>query len=652
MFNMYPYTDFHELNLDWLLRQIMEINATLKNFIVMNTIKYADPFQWNITTQYESNTIVMEPNTGVAYISVQPVPSGVSISNTDFWTPVFDLSLLFSSYSDNLTFNNEAENVTSAHSYAVGSWLIWKNQLYLVTTAITAGDGLNPGGNIELKSVEELVDTISSSLDNVINDISTIQGDITTIQGDVTTLQNDVGGLLNDVPALQNDVNAINTGISNFKIANVRDYGAVGNNIADDTQAFIDALASGKGIVFVPKGAYKITQPLTVPLGVHVTGEAQFDSNIICWNCGCFVINPEFGTVIENLQIIDADSSGVFYSKLHKCIVCNGTGVSPNAVNECKFINLRILGFRVAFDLRYTWSSVIDKCYVALGYIGVQIIGQSVNDVISNSVITCVANTELPGDGTGSASIQILPDSGLTSEGIMINSCTLASGNYGIYSYGTLNLAVSNSIIDLCGINAIYTTGTATKIIGNWIYSTAAAIRIPNFLAAEFLNAIIADNYIRETGSGGYAIAIGDYANSVKIVNNNIIADFGAVYLTGHNTDIKVSGNNIQQNDTGQLPVLNVNASVDNEFSFNTSNAVTAFMNNAAGNDVFQNGTASGKPKIISGNLYADKPAAGTFTKGDVIFFNNASNATGYIGCVCTAAGTPGTWKYFGQIEA
>ena len=38
--------------------------------------------------------------------------------------------------------------------------------------------------------------------------------------------------------------------------ANVVDYGAVGDGITDDTQAFIDALADGNGSVFVPAAIF------------------------------------------------------------------------------------------------------------------------------------------------------------------------------------------------------------------------------------------------------------------------------------------------------------------------------------------------------------------------------------------------------------
>ena len=58
-FNEYPYTDFHEMNLTWVIQTILKMDTSLKEFIINNAIKYADPIQWNITRQYEENTIVI-----------------------------------------------------------------------------------------------------------------------------------------------------------------------------------------------------------------------------------------------------------------------------------------------------------------------------------------------------------------------------------------------------------------------------------------------------------------------------------------------------------------------------------------------------------------------------------------------------------------
>ena len=90
-FNKYPYTDFHELNLDFVLESIEDMKKELDTFVSLNSIKYADPIAWDITSQYGANTIVIDITTGVAYLSTQPVMAGVSITDTSYWTPVFNL---------------------------------------------------------------------------------------------------------------------------------------------------------------------------------------------------------------------------------------------------------------------------------------------------------------------------------------------------------------------------------------------------------------------------------------------------------------------------------------------------------------------------------------------------------------------------------
>lgn len=57
-------------------------------------------------------------------------------------------------------------------------------------------------------------------------------------------------------------------------VVNVKDFGAIGNNTADDTaaiQAAITAVAAIGGTVFFPVGTYKITDTITVNTGVYTT---------------------------------------------------------------------------------------------------------------------------------------------------------------------------------------------------------------------------------------------------------------------------------------------------------------------------------------------------------------------------------------------
>jgi hypothetical protein len=64
--------------------------------------------------------------------------------------------------------------------------------------------------------------------------------------------------------------------------ADVRDFGAVGDGVADDTQAFLDAIAAvDRGAVFVPSGRYKITRVLFIEKShVVLRGESR-DSTVL-----------------------------------------------------------------------------------------------------------------------------------------------------------------------------------------------------------------------------------------------------------------------------------------------------------------------------------------------------------------------------------
>ena len=55
-----------------------------------------------------------------------------------------------------------------------------------------------------------------------------------------------------------------------------------------------------------------------------------------------------------------------------------------------------------------------------------------------------------------------------------------------------------------------------------------------------------------------------------------------------------------------------------------------------------------GTPINIQGNAI---PTAGTFNKGDIVYNTNPT-PNSYVGWICTTAGTPGTWKGFGLIQA
>lgn len=181
MFNTrWPYTDYHNLNLDWILETLKKQDAAIADFISLNSITYANPLQWDITRQYPKNQVVLDTN-GDGYLSVQPVPVGVEIDNTEYWTKIGNFSELWSTVKLAITEADEGLKTTASADRASGD-LVWlNNTLYVCTTAITRGTEY--GTNNTAKT------TIDARLANLAQAVSTLQNNVADIN---TTLPNKI----------------------------------------------------------------------------------------------------------------------------------------------------------------------------------------------------------------------------------------------------------------------------------------------------------------------------------------------------------------------------------------------------------------------------------------------------------------------------
>lgn len=86
-FNNFPYTNFHEMNLDWILKEFENLRSYVEEYTAINNVGYAGV--WNITEQYPQWSIVT--NGDKSYLSKKPVPAGISIDNTEYWLHLADL---------------------------------------------------------------------------------------------------------------------------------------------------------------------------------------------------------------------------------------------------------------------------------------------------------------------------------------------------------------------------------------------------------------------------------------------------------------------------------------------------------------------------------------------------------------------------------
>lgn len=159
--NQFPYSDFHEMNLDWIIRTVKALESEMKDFKLINQMTFEGT--WDITKQYKPYSIVFDYDSGYSYLSKRPVPSGVPISDPDYWFLVgpliidsqarasIELILRF------ITNNYESGSIATAVRYA-GDYVIANGELYKVTRTINIGEGYTEGYNVESTTVENMID--------------------------------------------------------------------------------------------------------------------------------------------------------------------------------------------------------------------------------------------------------------------------------------------------------------------------------------------------------------------------------------------------------------------------------------------------------------------------------------------------------------
>lgn len=272
LFENFPYANFHELNLDWILHELKELETEITNFVAINSVKYANPIVWDITSQYETNTVVLD-SSGNAYLSVQPVPAGVALDREEYWTKIGNFSALWDSVRSAITPYDEQHSTTASVDHKAGDWVWLENNLLLITKNITAGDKYVDGSNCKKTNVHDLFTALSGEL----------QDEITARENGDTTLSQQITKEINDRTTADAGLKtellkAIADAQQNF--IDIKKAGAVGDGVADDTEVFKTVFADGNTTIFIPDGTYKITD--TVSFGDNTT--------VLC-----------SGTIIENI---------------------------------------------------------------------------------------------------------------------------------------------------------------------------------------------------------------------------------------------------------------------------------------------------------------------------------------------------------------
>ena len=588
LFETFPYANFHEMNLDWILHKLKNLETQISNFVAINTVKYANPIIWNITKQYETNTVVLDTS-GNAYLSVQPVPSGVSLDREEYWTKIGNFSALWDSVRLAITPYDEKHNTTASVDHKAGDWVWLENDLLLVTKNIVAGDKYVDGSNCKKTNVHDLFVTLGDAIANEVNTISgKLQDEITARETGDTALDAKITA---EATAREEADAALEAkiGSGTIHVINVRDFGAVGDAVHDDTAAFqaaIENFQTNKTPIYVPNGEYRITASL------HLDTTKARRLQMFGENIYATILRSEAKTLFD-FVMPDTTTTQESYIRNLTLFNVNAEGVCMNFKYAQKWVLSDIIFRRFTSSIiaDHAWTFTVRNC----------VFGQ--NDAASPSNVRLVEQANswlfdscdfaLPIDNTKTAYNVVILYSGAT---IKFLKCNF-EGQRGIL-INPVNAVRYNVDVDACYFE--WMNGECITCEGN--------------LTAHTESLSVKNCYLNNNEGATSQIAMNlSYIKGLCLIGNSAVRYNDALIYSGQGN---ISGTTI------------IAANVIDRSKMSLLKGTSLYA--------YESGSTA--------------PTEGNHTIGEVVY--NISPASGSpVGWVCIATGNPGTWKEFGTIS-
>ena len=588
LFETFPYANFHEMNLDWILHELKNLETQISNFVAINTVKYANPIIWNITKQYETNTVVLDTS-GNAYLSVKPVPSGVSLDREEYWTKIGNFSALWDSVRLAITPYDEKHNTTASVDHKAGDWVWLENDLLLVTKNIVAGDKYVDGSNCKKTNVHDLFVTLG---DTIINEVNTISG---TLQDEITARETGDTALDAKITAeatAREEADAAleaKIGSGTIHVINVRDFGAVGDAVHDDTAAFqaaIENFQTNKTPIYVPNGEYRITASL------HLDTTKARRLQMFGENIYATILRSEANTLFD-FVMPDTTTTQESYIRNLTLFNVNAEGVCMNFKYAQKWVLSDIIFRRFTSSIiaDHAWTFTVRNCVFgqndATSPSNVRLLEQA------NSWLFDSCDFALPIDNTKTAYNVVILYSGAT---IKFLKCNF-EGQRGIL-INPVNAVRYNVDVDACYFE--------------WMNSECIYCEGNDSAHTEGLS--VRNCYLNNNEGATRQIAMNlSYIKGLCLIGNSAVRYNDALIYSGQGN---ISG----------ATIIAANVIDRSKMSLLKGTSLYAY----------ESGSTA--------------PTEGNHTIGEVVY--NTIPASGSpVGWVCTATGNPGTWKEFGTIS-
>lgn len=444
----------------------------------------------------------------------------------------------------------------------------------------------------------------------LINDVFILFSSIGTMAFQNADAVNITGGTITGMPNPTNPLDVtpkdyVDTLVEkNAPVFNVLNYGAVGDGVADDTAAVNAAISaatvaitdgagfSTRGVVYFPRGNYRVTSTIAVAAPVDTTAfDLQFRGDGIGVSVITQATATQGGFVISLVGSTPSASVSrtVDFSDLtlragaicgRAILIDNGTSTSYHKSPGSRLTRVSIespstsLYWANGVQFNQTWNAVVDGCFIAgtpttdasLTGRGIDLTGLCINFSLSN--------TQLNFWDIGFASINnSVSTSDQNTEGIVLDKVFMVPVKTGVHVKGNPNADFASLGLDWDGR---YITGRVAfvSLSNSHIDARGAAGTAP--LKLENVNAFMVTSNMFIASDGSANIAYLNEAYEGTFTGNTLFGPCSiGVEVVGKSTNSTFTGNQFRQGG---------NASGPTAFQFGTATQFNVATNNTREN--------------------------------------------------------------------